>query len=242
VALLIVTGTAAGAINAAVGSGSLLTYPALLSIGIPPVIANGTNTVGVVPGAVSGAWVYRGYLRERHLDFRRWLVAISIGSLVGTMLVVVFPAKVFAAIVPWLILAACVSILVQPLILKWAKSSKHSERALTPAIGGVGIYAGYFGAALGIALLAVLGSLEGGDVHRSNAMKNALAVAANGVSGAVFILAGKVLIIPALIIGVSAMVGGLVGGGLAKRMPPAVLKAIILAVGLYAVVLSFSRV
>ncbi|MBP7972831.1 MAG: sulfite exporter TauE/SafE family protein [Candidatus Nanopelagicales bacterium] len=232
-------GLVAGALNAAVGSGTLITYPVLLTVGLPPVAANATNSLGMVPGSLSGAWMYRSNLKGRRQSLIKWSLATGAGAVVGATLVVLLPERVFVAVVPWLILSACLLIAVQPVLLKYL--SKGSHRAVTPAIGAVGVYGGYFGAGQGIAYLAALGSLDGGDIHHANAAKNVVASAANGAAAATFALAGRVVWLPALVICIGTLVGGFAGGGIARRLPSWALRSVIVAVGVYAAVLSFSK-
>lgn len=239
VLLLVITGAIAGAINAAVGSGSLLTYPALLSLGLPPVVANGTNSLGVVPGALAGAWSYRESLRQGWQALRPRIVAVAAGGLVGAGLVVFLPSEVFDVVVPWLILAACGVIAVAPVVIRKLKPHKRSRRAGIVTMGLLGIYGGYFGAGQGIAQLAALTVLDGADIQRANAQKNVLSATANFSGAVVFAVAGYVAWLPALIICVSSLAGGYFGGEVAKRLPATVLRIVILAVGLYAAYLSF---
>lgn len=239
VLLLAVAGVAAGAINAAVGSGSLITYPALLSLGIPPVIANGTNCLGVVPGAIAGAWAYRDRIDGMWRDEKGRIIAVAVGAVLGAFLVVILPSEVFDVLVPWLILSACVVVAVQPLIVRALKPKRRSARVANATIGGIGIYGGYFGAGQGIAYLAALTLLDGDNVQEANGGKNVLAAASNGAAAAVFALAGMVLWVPALVICCGSLVGGFIGGSFARRLPVWVLRTIVVLVGLYAVLISF---
>ncbi len=239
---------AAGAINAAVGSGTLLTYPVLLGLGLPPVLANGTNTLGVVPGAISGAWVYRDKLSLPRDVLKRLGLLMAGFGVVGALLVVLLPDRVFTMVVPWLILAACAVILLQPVILRIVGKhnggqlvERHSGTLVTVVFTAIGIYSGYFGAAVGVALLAGLLSLVVFDVQQANAAKNVLAGVGNGAAALVFIVFGKVVWIPALIMMVMATIGGAVGGGVARRLPAPLLRAVIIAVGLYAAAMAFAQ-
>lgn len=236
--LLIVTGFVAGAINAAVGSGSLITYPALLSLGIPPVAANGTNSLGVVPGALSGAWMYRKNLEGMKRELIRRGMPVAIGAVIGAILVVALPAKVFEVVVPFLILGACAVIAIQPVIARWIEPKKRSEAAATVTLGGIGIYGGYFGAGQGVALLAALTALDGDDLHRANAGKNIFAAVANATAAVVFAISGLVFWLPALVICCASLVGGFLGGGAARRLPKWALRTVIVVVGLYAAYIS----
>lgn len=238
--ILAICGMLAGAINAAVGSGTMITYPALLSVGLPPVVANGTNTAGIFPGSISGAWVYRHRLRGRRRQLRNWAIGTTAGAALGALLVVVLPATVFEAVVPWLILSACVVVALQPLILRWSREWRASQNSVGAAVAGVGVYGGYFGAGQGIAYLAVLTAMDDDDVQQANATKQILMGCANAASAVVFALAGQVMWIPALVMGVCTLVGGAVGGGLAKRLPAWALRIVIVLVGLYATYKSFT--
>ncbi len=236
--LILLAGAGAGVLNAAVSSGTLLSYPILVGLGIPPVIANGTNSLGLVPGSISGALAYRKQLVGRRRELIIWGIATSCGGVVGALLVVLLPAKVFTELVPWLILGACVVIVVQPLLTK-ALAKRRSDAAITPAVFGVGIYGGYFGAGQGVAYLAALGSLGDGDMHRANAVKNVIASAANTAAGVTFALAGFVELKPAVVLAVGSLAGGAVGGNAAKRLPPVLLRVVIVVIGLGAATVSF---
>ena len=237
--LLVLAGLGAGMINAVVGSGTLITYPVLISLGIPPVVANGTNTLGLAPGAVAGAVAYRSHLRGRKSELLRWGLATAAGGAAGALLVVLLPAEVFTVLVPWLIAAAVLVIGVQPWLTRKLRG-RASANAITPTVALVGIYGGYFGAGQGVAFLAALGSLDNGDdLHRANAVKNVLAAAANGTAAVTFALAGLVDWIPALIIMAAAIPGGFLGGVLAKRLPQWVFRIVIICVGLLAAVQAF---
>ncbi len=276
--LLALAGVGAGAINAAVGSGTLLTYPALLATGLPPVAANATNCLGLVPGSTAAAWMYRDRLGGRSRMLAVLAIAAAVGGAVGAALVLVLPESVFEAVVPWLILTACVLVVANPVITRIlgrstapptaaeeqlpelpeigaasdgtfeakvaadaAVEGHPSGRTLpspwaVPASGAVGVYSGYFGAGQGIASMGVLTNLYDSDAQRSNAAKNVLAAFANGAAGAAFALSGHVVWVPALVIAVSSIVGGLAGGGIARRLPEPALRALVVAVGVYAAI------
>jgi uncharacterized protein len=236
----------AGAINSAVGSGTLLTYPLLLAAGLPPVVANGTNSLGLSPGNISGAWGYRRETSGRRGLVTRMAIATGAGAAVGAGLVLALPAKVFAGVVPWLILAACVLVVVQPRLMRvlrtrgWAPT--HLPRpSLLPTLFVAGIYGGYFGAALGIVLIAVLGAFYDHDLQLTNGAKNVLQAAANGVAAVLFVIAGAVSWPAAIALGGGSLVGGLVGAPAARRMPDPALRALIVVVGVVAAVVSLRR-
>lgn len=245
-ALLALVTFVAAAVNSVAGGGTILTFPALTAI-LPPgadrlVIANATSTIGLVPGSVSAAWAYRSE-RANAPGFSRWLVLPSIaGALVGAWLVVVLPPEWFAALVPWLILVAAVLFALQPQIVGLA-ARLQPPAADRPATSLplacvlqflVAVYGGYFGAGIGILMLAMLGLLGLGDIHRLNAVKNWLAVLINGVAAAFFAigsLAGSHAVSwpHAAVMAVSAFAGGFAGSVIARRLPaPLVRRAVAL--------------
>lgn len=242
--LLLGAGIVAGAMNAAVGSGTLVTYPLLLAYGLPPVIANGTNTTGIAPGNVAGAWSYRTQLAGRRTTVSKLALVIGAGAVLGATLVIALPSSVFETLVPWLILVACALVLVQPRLTRALRErgvdpTKLPRRALVPVLLLIGVYAGYFGAAQGIVLIAALTTMFDGDLQRSNAVKNVLQGVSNGAAGVVFALAGFVAWGPAIAVGTGAVLGGFVGAPFARRLPDAALRGLIVAIGLVAAVVSF---
>jgi uncharacterized membrane protein YfcA len=232
-ALLVLAGFAGGAINAAVGSGTLLVYPVLLAAGIPAVPANGTNTTGLSPGSFFAAWAYRQELADR-LRILRWpLVATVVGAAVGASLVVTMPARVFTSVVPWLVGLATVLIGVQPLVSRWARAHREpGEHLLWPWTGAVGVYGGYFGAAQGVMLMAILGVRYDPSTQRANGAKNLLAASANLTAAVVFALSGAVVWLAALAVAAGSIPGGYVGGRLARRLPGSVLRALVVLIGI----------
>ena len=236
-AFLAAAGFAGGFINAAVGSGTLITYPALLAAGIPPVAANGTNTAGLSPGSFSSAWAYRRELRDRLRVLRRPIVASVIGAALGACLVVALPDQVFTALVPWLVALATVLVAIQPLVLRWLRrrqGSAHTPdgRRLWPWSGAVGVYGGYFGAAQGVMLMAVLGLAYDADTQKSNGAKNLLAACANITAAAVFAVSGEIVWLAALAVAVGSVPGGYVGGRISRRLPNYALRALVVLVGI----------
>ena len=234
-------GMAAGTINTVVGSGTLITFPVLLAFGYAPVVANVSNSVGLVPGASAGAV---GYRRERAGPRRRilWLACASLsGGVIGAVLLLTLPASAFAAIVPVFIAIALVLIVIQPRISSWL--SRHRPRARTqlgPAatlsVGAAGIYGGYFGAAQGILVLAILSLSLDDDLQRLNAVKVVLTGLVNLVSGIVFVFAAHVAWAPAGLIAGGSLLGGAFGANVGRRLPPPVLRAVIVVVGIAAIV------
>jgi uncharacterized membrane protein YfcA len=234
-------GLAAGAINTLVGSGTLITFPVLLAFGYAPVTANVSNTVGLVPGSASGAIGYRSELAGQGRRALRLGTMSVLGGITGAVLLLVLPAAAFKAIVPVFIAAALVLTVLQPRISRWLVRRRidldHPRSVLVPiAVYLTGVYGGYFGAAQGILLLAILGAALAQDLHRTNALKNVLAGLTNGVAGIYFIIAAHVEWAPAGIIAATSIVGAQLGARYGRRLPPAVLRAVIVAVGIFAIV------
>ena len=234
-------GLAAGAINTLVGSGTLITFPVLIAFGYAPVTANVSNTIGLVPGSASGAW---GYRRELAGQGRRVLRLGSMalaGGLTGAILLLVLPSSAFKAIVPVFIALALVLTLAQPRIAAWLVRreidvERHGALLTPAAVYVTGIYGGYFGAAQGILLLAILGVMLAQDLQRTNALKNVLAGLVNGIAGVYFIFAAHVDWGPAAIIAGASIVGAQLGARFGRRLPPQGLRAIIVVVGVFAIV------
>ncbi|GIG00918.1 sulfite exporter TauE/SafE family protein [Catellatospora citrea] len=238
---VLLAGMAAGGINAVVGSGTLVTFPVLLALGYPPVVANVSNTVGLVPGSLSGAYAYRKGLAGHAPLLLRLGTASVLGALLGAVLLLWLPPGAFNAIVPVLIGLALVLVILQP---RLARSLAHrrpeSDRRVGPllllGVFGAGVYGGYFGAAQGVLLLGLLGVLLSTDLQWVNGIKNVLAALVNGVAAVLFIALGMVAWQPALLIAAGSVVGGLIGGRWGRRLPPAVLRALIVVIGLVAMI------
>jgi uncharacterized protein len=231
-ALLAAAGFAGGFINAAVGSGTLIVYPALLAAGIPPVAANGTNTTGLSPGSFASAWAYRLELRDRMARLRWPLAASVLGAALGASLVVALPSRVFTSIVPWLVGTATVLVAVQPVLARKVREHTEAhERRVWPWTGLIGIYGGYFGAAQGVMLMAALGLVYDPDPQRANAAKNILAAAANVTAAVVFAVSGAVVWLAAVAVAAGSIPGGYVGGRVARRLPGQVLRGLVVAIG-----------
>ncbi len=254
-ALLIVSaGLVAGMINAVVGAGTLLTFPTLLLLGYPPVVANVSNTVGLVPGGVMASIGYRASLRGRGPLVRRLIVATSVGGLLGGALLVLLPDRAFAVIVPWLLLSAAALAALQPRIAAAVAvrraargiagdAGRESTRAAGPllllGILLTGIYGGYFGAAQGVLLLVLLGLVIGGPLNELNGVKNVLSGTANLVSALLFIAIAEVDWSVAALLAVGSTVGGGLGGRYGRRLPSSVLRVLLVAVAVIAAVVRF---
>ncbi|MEO7979640.1 MAG: sulfite exporter TauE/SafE family protein [Sporichthyaceae bacterium] len=234
-------GLAAGTINTVVGSGTLITFPVLLAVGYPPVLANVSNTVGLVPGSISGAVGYRAELAGQRGRLLRLGTASTLGALLGAAALLTAPADAFRAVVPALIVLACVLVVVQPsvsrrLAARGRAPGGHGGPLLYAGVLFTGVYGGYFGAAQGVLLIAVMGLLLDEELQRINAAKNVLAGLVNLVAAVVFILVTDVAWEAAGLIAAGSVVGGQLGAFLGRRIPPAVLRGIIVVVGLAAIV------
>ena len=234
-------GMAAGTINTVVGSGTLITFPVLLAFGYAPVTANVSNTIGLVPGSISGAIGYRRELAGQRSRALQLGVSSALGGITGAVLLLVLPSSAFKAIVPVFIAIALLVTVLQPRISRaLARREIDLERPGHPgtalAVFVTGVYGGYFGAAQGIILLAILGVALAQDLQRTNALKNVLAGIVNGVAGLYFVFAAHVDWGPAGLIAASAILGAQLGARYGRRLPPAGLRALIVVVGISAIV------
>jgi uncharacterized membrane protein YfcA len=231
---------AAGTINTVVGSGTLITFPVLLAFGYAPVVANVTNTLGLVPGSAAGAYGYRSELAGQWRRTGRLACASVLGGVTGAVALLVLPASAFKAIVPVFIAVALVLVVVQPRLSAWlaergSEPTGHAGWAVMLAVYGTGVYGGYFGAAQGILLLAILGIGLNEGLQRVNAVKNVLAGLVNLVAAILFIFIADIAWLPALLIAVGATAGGVIGARVGRRLPPAVLRGVIVMVGVSAI-------
>ncbi len=239
--LVVAAGLFAGTINTIVGSGSLVTFPTLLAIGYPPVTANVSNTIGLVFGSFSGTV---GYRRELTGQRRRSLVlgsASLTGGITGAVLLLTLPSSVFDAVVPVLIVFACALVVAQPRLGRFVAERRrapveHGGAVLWIGIFLTGVYGGYFGAAQGVILLALLGIFITDHLQRLNAVKNVLALIANGVAAAVFVFAADVAWEVAALIAVGSIVGGQLGAHAGRRLPEGWLRVLVVVVGVIAAV------
>ncbi|MDI2126393.1 sulfite exporter TauE/SafE family protein [Yinghuangia seranimata] len=238
-------GIAAGGINTIVGSGTLITFPVLLAIGYPPVTANVSNTIGLVPGSLSGAIGYRRELAGQRSRLIRLGIASVLGGITGAVLLLTLPAGAFKAIVPALIIVALVLVVVQPALSRRLQARRAGNGGGVPAHGGpvlfgavyaTGIYGGYFGAAQGVILLALLGVFVAEDIQRLNGVKNVLAMLVNGVAAILFMIVADVSWAVVALIAVGSIIGGQLGAKIGRSLSPTVLRAVIVVVGTIAVV------
>ena len=257
VSLILVAGLWAGTINAVVGSGTLVTFPTLVALGYPPLTATVSNAIGLVAGGVSGAWGYRRELRGQGRRLALLVPASVVGGVIGASLLLHLPESAFEAVVPMLIVLALVLVVVQPRLQRRLRR-RAEERAGTtggatdsPAGTGplrpsrrvlvavvlstllISVYGGYFTAAQGILLVAVLGSLLDEGMQRLNGLKNVLTLVVNLVAATSYVLFGADRIDWAVagLIAVSSLVGGALGARYGRRLPPVALRAVIVVLG-----------
>jgi uncharacterized membrane protein YfcA len=241
--LVLVAGVWAGAINTLVGSGSLVTFPVLLAVGYSPLTANVSNSLGVVPGSASGAYGYRRELRGQRARLLRFAPASALGSVAGAILLLALPASAFEAIVPLFVAAGVVLVVLQPRINRWlarqraagGQEQAHGGAPALLATGLTGVYGGYFGAAQGVLLLAILGIAIDDDLQRVNAVKVVLAGLVNFVAALVFVLAAHIAWGAVALIAVGSAIGGQLGARVGRRLPAPALRAVIVVVGLAAI-------
>jgi hypothetical protein len=235
VAGIFLAGLAAGTINTIVGSGSLITFPTLLAFGYSPVVANVTNTVGLVPGTLSGSIGYRAELVGQRSRVIRLGAAAAAGGLTGGLLLLALPPAAFGRIVPILILGSVVLIAIQPRLSaamgdRRAVGEEHTV-PLVITLYLTGIYGGYFGAGQGVIMMAILGVFLPDNIQRLNGLKNVLALLVNGVAAILFILVAPVAWPAAITLAVGATIGGQVGATVGRRLSAPVLRSAIIVIG-----------
>jgi uncharacterized protein len=228
-------GAVAGGVNTVVGSGSLITFPTLLAVGYAPVTANVSNSIGLVPGGVSGSIGYRAELRGQGRRTAILGIGTTIGAVIGGVLLLTLPSSVFDAVVPVLILLAVALMAFRP-------SPKQHEGGNNMVAGvassfATGIYGGYFGAAQGIILMSLLRLCFSEHLQVLNAIKNVLAGVANLVAGILFVFAAHVAWGAAALIAVGSTVGAQVGARYGRRLPEEVLRRVVIVYGVIVAVI-----
>lgn len=236
---ILVAGVCAGAINAVVGSGTLITFPTLIALGYAPLTANVSNNVGLVPGSLAAAIGYRRELRGQGDRVAKLLLFSTLGGVAGSIALLALPSSAFDAIVPVLLAIAVVLVIVQKRIVAYLADRRSDANAGHPALRalvfGTGVYGGYFGAAQGVLLLGVLGVGLPDSLQRLNALKNVLAGTVNLVAGIVFVLVADLDWAVVGLIAAGATFGGWLGGNYGRHLPDPALRAIIVVVGLIAI-------
>lgn len=230
-------GFVAGTVNTIVGSGSLITFPTLLTVGYSPVVANVSNTVGLVPGTLSGTIGYRRELEGQRRRAATLGLACVAGGATGAALLLVLPGSVFRRVVPVLILVACALVVAQPrlnrlLAVRHPEDARHGGAGLFVTVFATAVYGGYFGAAQGVILIALLAIFLPDDLQHLNAVKNVLALMVNGVAALIFIALTHVAWAAAGLVAAGSLPGGALGAVIGRRLNPGVLRAAIVVVGL----------
>lgn len=249
--LIAVAGVWAGMINTVVGSGTLVTFPVLVALGYPPVTATTSNAIGLAPGSISGAI---GYRHELGGQWRKLLVftpASLVGAIGGTVLLLSLPPDAFETVVPFLIGLAVVLVLVQPRVSTWVLARRERRAAATGESGGggaggtvllialillIGVYGGYFTAAQGVMLMAVMGMLMTESLQQLNGIKNVLAAVVNVVAGAVYAFVAPISWPAVALLAVGSVVGGLLGARIGRKLSPKALRAVIVTIGVAAMI------
>lgn len=244
-ALVLAAAFAAGAVNAVAGGGSLLTFPTLLAVGIAPVPASITNTLGLMPGYLGGTHAYRAELGVQRPRVRVLVVPAALGAVTGALLLLVSPQAIFEAVVPYLVLLAAVMLALQPRLAAWVATRPHGTRELPIALLSVtflgGVYGAYFGGALGVILLAALGTVLVEDLQHLNALKSVLSVVINGVAVVVFVFSPHVHWGIVVVMGVGSLAGGRLGVGVARRLGAAQLRRVVVMVAFVAAAILLVR-
>jgi uncharacterized membrane protein YfcA len=235
-ALLVgLSGVVAGGVNAVAGGGTLVSFPALLAVGLPPVVANVTSSVGLLSGYAGGSLAYRRELAGQGGRVRALLPYAVAGAVVGAVLLLVTPEDAFRALVPYLVLTSCALLAAQPRLAR-ALADRRAEASGVPltarlAVGLGAVYGSYFGAGLGVLLLAVLGILVADELQRLNALKGVLSLLVNVVGVLVFVVSARVAWQYAALLAGTAFVGGTLGVSVARRLPAPVMRAAVITLG-----------
>ncbi|MFD3688272.1 sulfite exporter TauE/SafE family protein [Nocardiopsis sp. NPDC058631] len=239
-AVVLLAGVAAGGVNAIAGSGTLFTFPVLLALGFPPVTATVSNSIGLAPGTLSGTIAYRRELAGQRGRILRLGGMSFLGAMTGALLLIYLPAGVFEFVVPFMIGGACVLILFQPRITRWARARRPASENGGPLLplGAyvTGTYGGYFAAAQGIILVSILGASLDDDLQRLNALKNALTTIANSTAAVFYIVLASPSWPVVGLIAAGTIIGGYLGANFGRRLSPAALRVCLVVVGLSAAV------
>lgn len=246
--LILLAALAAGFINAMAGGGTLVSFPVLLAVGIPPVVANVTNTVALVPGTIGGMWAQRGDFASQRTRLMKLLPVSIIGGVAGGLLILNTSEDAFRSLIPYLILMATVLLAAQLQIKKWLirrVGHAHAENQHPAFMMGTvlvtAVYGGYFGAGMGVILMAVLGLVTDENMTRLNFLKQSLGFVINLAAAIYFAFSGKVDWWVAFIMIFGSVIGGWIGGKLAGTMKPEILRWIVVVAGLVAAVAFFVK-
>ncbi|HWP47954.1 MAG TPA: sulfite exporter TauE/SafE family protein [Candidatus Limnocylindrales bacterium] len=235
--LIVAAGLGAGFINAVAGGGSLISFPALFLSGLPAVMANATSTVALWPGSLASVWAYRLRIWYKRKQAMALALPSLLGGLLGSVILLHTPEKAFRLIVPYLILLACALLVVQGQVGRWVTrrtktNPKGASRALWIVQFLISVYGGYFGAGIGILMLAAMAIFMPEDLQSANALKVFFATLINGIAAFYFILTGAADLGAAGIMAGASIVGGYAGARLAQRLPPKLLRAVVVGFGI----------
>ncbi|HZL09404.1 MAG TPA: sulfite exporter TauE/SafE family protein [Prolixibacteraceae bacterium] len=246
--LILLAAIAAGFINALAGGGTLVTFPVLLALGLPPVVANVTNTVALVPGTIGGMWAQRNDFHSQYKRLLKLLPAAVAGGIAGGLLILNTSETAFRSLIPYLILLATLLLAAQVRIKNWVVSrmgqvhiEQQNPMIMIVLVFVASIYGGYFGAGLGVILMAVLGLVINDNITRLNFLKQALAFSINLAAAIYFAFSGKVEWMVAFVMIFGSISGGLIGGKLAGKIKPELLRWIVVAAGLIASIIFFLK-
>jgi uncharacterized protein len=234
VAILLVAGFFAGVANGIAGGGSFFSFPVLLALGYPALTANVSSSVGILPSYLPGVAGFRTELREKRSELVSLTPSCIVGSLVGTALLLTGSSAQFRSVVPWLIGVATVAFAVQPLVVRFASDAmRHSAHRTVLQVGtfAIAVYGGYFGAGLGIMLLALFGLALPDDLGTLSGLRSALSIVINAIAAVVFLIRGHLAWEVVFCLWIGTFAGGVLGTGVVKRVAPSVLRAIIVVIG-----------
>ena len=230
-----------GLVNSVAGGGTLLTFPALVALGVPPIVANATSTLALWPGSLTSFWGYREAIRGIRPWWLHWALPSLAGGITGALLLVFTPEKQFASLVPWLIWGATALFLLQRPIMIWvgghSRTHAEAERTAPPFLYlayqfGVAVYGGYFGAGGGILMLAAFEMMGLRNIHTMNGLKNWCGLNINAIAVAVFVVSGIIVWPVALTMAVGAMTGGTLGSRMAQRVGQTWVRRSVVAIGI----------
>ncbi|MFI7633736.1 sulfite exporter TauE/SafE family protein [Nonomuraea sp. NPDC049400] len=236
---VLAAGVVGGGINTVVGSGSLITFPTLLAVGLPPIVANVSNNIGLVPGGLTGVMGYRPELKGQRERLLRLAPASVVGSLAGGLLLLNLPESSFNVIVSVLIALSCVLVVIQPRLSRMLAAHPgrtHGGPWLWLGTLAAGAYGGYFGAGQGILLIGLMGILLHEDLQRINAAKNVLALLVNFTAAVLYTLVADVDWLAVLLVALGSMIGGFLGARVGRRLPAPILRGVIVCIGVAAIV------
>lgn len=242
--LVLAAGLVAGTLTSTVGVASLVSFPVLIAVGLPPVVANVSNTVGIMPAGVGGSFGYRRELREHPAVTAAVVITCAVGSLAGAFLLLALPPGVFEAVVPWLILLTCVLVGVQPRIAAWLRRHEPDDSAPRTRMSPLtaffsvltGAYGGYFGAGSGVMMVAVLGFGLDLEFRVVNALKTIAVLAANLVATVIFLLVADLDWTAAGLLAGGSLIGGYVGSHIGRRLPDTLFRTLIVVAGVVAAI------